>query len=333
LSNENGVTAGAQPPVLTKEQVIAISQDKELRALKPGTEQYKAAFEKKFPSKSTKPSTPAGGMNGEQAETKNDAESGNTEASVDDDSGKKTIAKRKAKDRIGELVAEREALRAENEALKKGKTPEAAKPTETPSPSAKFDKPKPKREDFKSDAEFSDAQLDWKIDEREWKRDQEAKAKSAVESVKTKLTKFSEVGKQIEKDLDLEEGSFDLAVNDADFKMFDSTRAYLLDSELGPQIAFDIANDDEVKAKFSKMNPTQQLTYIGKQEAKLEARKQQDNSGNRTTISAAKEPGKPLAKGTSNPTGGIRFAPGTKPDFKAYEAQRRADRKAKGLRP
>ena len=138
---ESGVTAGAQTPVLTKEQVIAIVNDKELCALKPGSDQYKAAFEKKFPSKSTRDSTPAGGMNSEQAETKNDAEGGNTEASVDDDSGKKTIARRKAKDRIGEVIAEREALRAELETLKKGKTPEAAKPQEnTTHSSCKFDK-------------------------------------------------------------------------------------------------------------------------------------------------------------------------------------------------
>ncbi len=51
----------------------------------------------------------------------------------------------------------------------------------------------------------------------------------------------------------------------------DAARDSLIESEFGPRIVYDLAEDDELAAKVSAMKPADQVKWIGKQEAKYEA--------------------------------------------------------------
>jgi hypothetical protein len=327
--NEN-VNANAQSQQLTKEQVNAIASDKELRSLRPNSPEYKAAFEKKFPSKSTPKATSAVDdsakkVKAEVSGTNNDSETGDN-TSTDNGSSQKGIEKRigKQKAELEMTRSENEKLRAELAALKNGKPQETKATTQ---PSVQFDKPKPQRKDFKSDEEFVDGMTDWKLDKRDFEKEHGAKVKAAIDTRQSKVKKFTESGKALEKELNLEEGSFDLVVEDKDFGLWESSREAILDSEFGPQIAYEIASDDDEKAKFSKMTAVQQLTYIGRREARLEAKKQQASSSDKKQISSARAPSKGLGVGSvTGATPGFSYKPGM--STKEYEAGRLAERLA-----
>jgi hypothetical protein len=331
--NEN-VNANAQPQQLTKEQVNAIASDKELRSLRPNSPEYAAAFEKKFPSKSTPKSTSAVDdsakkVKAEVSGTNKDSETVD-KTTTDDGPSQRGIEKR-----IGKQKAELEMTRSENEKLKAelaalksgggGKAQETKAPTQ---PTTQFNKPQPQRKDFKSDEEYQDAKVDWKFDKKDFEREHGARVKAAVETHQTKVTKFTEAGKALEKELGLEVGAFDLTVNGEDFKTWDSTKEHLLSSEFGSQIAWEIASDEEEAAKFSKMTAIQQLTYIGRREERLEAKKQQASSSDKKQISSARAPSKGLQVGTvTGATPGFSYKPGM--SQKDYEAGRLAERQAR----
>jgi hypothetical protein len=79
------------------------------------------------------------------------------------------------------------------------------------------------------------------------------------------------------------------------------------------------------------LNPAQQLKLIGKLEAKFEAQAKSKET-TQATVSRAKAPGAQLPKSNGGPqiTGGMKFESGM--SVKEFEAQRRADRQAKGKR-
>lgn len=308
------------PVKLAPEIVRAVAKDPELRSLRPGSTEYQAAFTKKFGDKTDTTKTESAAVTEtERTETK---EVSDEKTTSNDDEGK-TVSPR-AEKRISKLTAEKKSLEARIAQLEaEGKTLKQAEKqaeSEAPkTPTSQFDKPKPKADDFKTVSDYVEAVADWKADKRDFEKEQAAKAKTETESRNKSVSDFSEKGKKLEKEMNLEPGDFDIVVNDEGFKMFDTSRATILGSEFGPQIAFDIASDDALKEKFSQMTAIQQLTFIGKLEAKFEAKKQ--TSAETKTISSAKAPGKSIQKGV--PSSGLTYKPG---DFKSYEAMRKEQR-------
>lgn len=310
--------------------VRAALKDKELRSLPPGSAQYQAAFTKKFGEQDTKKADSASVASTETKETKTEVSGEEKTTTSTDDNETEGLGNR-AKKKIAQLTKERNLEKAEKSKLEAriaeleaaGKTPKQAErqaETETKqAPTSEFKAVKPKIEDFTTISEYTEALSDWKYDKREFEKDQAAKAKTSQEARQKSVESFTDKGKTLEKEMNLEPGDFEIVVNDEGFKMWDTSRQTILESEFGPQIAFDIASDDALKDKFSKMSAVQQLTFIGKLEAKFESKKQSSTESS-NTISKAKPPGKSLAKGTSGPTAGLQYKPG---DFKSYEAWRK----------
>jgi hypothetical protein len=336
MSNEVSLVNDTQSLPLSKEIVSAIVSDKELRSLKPGSPEYKTAFDKKFSNKndtSTSSESVTEGSN-DKPQTKEASET-RTEVSNEEDSEARKVLSKNAQKRFDKLVAERETTKSENaklaariaelEAAGKAKV-ETPKQETKASSSEGFDKPKPKIDDFGTMADYQEALADWKYDQREFQKELTAKAKTAQESKTKTVGTFQEKGKELEKELGLDEGDFNIVTNDEDFKLFDPSRDAIFESEFGPQIAYEIASNDETKEKFSKMSAVQQVAYIGKLEGKFEAKKQAAQETK--TISSAKAPGKPLQRGTTVPTAGLSFKPGM--NIRDFEAQRKEQRLAKG---
>jgi hypothetical protein len=306
--------------------VRAVTKDPELRSLRPGSAEYQAAFAKKFGESDTKKTESATVTTekGQEAKTEVSGE-GKTTTSTDENDTERSELSKKAQKRFDRITAEKKALEARIAELEAaGKTSKQAEKQaekEQAAPSSTFDKPKPKIEDFKRIDEYTEALSDWKYDKREFERDQTTKAKTAQETSKKAYETFAEKGTKLEKELGLAPGDFQIVTNDEGFKLWDTSKAAIVESEFGPQIAFEIASDDGLKEKFSKMSAVSQLTFIGKLEAKFESKKQSSSGTN--TISQAKPPGKSLAKGVSGPTSGLKLNP---KDFKSYEAARKEQR-------
>jgi len=309
------------PVRLAPEIVRAVSKDPELRSLRPGSAEYKTAFEKKFPNETKPVASETTGSKPEKVETKSDeVPADKTATSTDDDAG---LAKGpRGKTRIKELIRESTELKARIAELETaGKTPkQAEKQAEAETrqaPSSGFDKPKPKAADFKDLSDFNEALNEWQWEKRDFEREQAGKQKTATEQANKAFADFNKKGTEFAKEAGVDQEEFDLVVNE--IKLYPASRYTVVNSEFGPQIAYEIGSNDEMKAKFEKMSELQQVTFIGRLEAKFEAKKEASTESSKP-VSGAKAPGKPLQKGTSGPTTGVKLAP---KDFKAYEAMRK----------
>jgi hypothetical protein len=319
-------------PRLSKEIVSAVVNDMELRALRPGSDEYKAAFEKKFPNKSTPKTASAPVTNSEPVETKGSETKTEPSDTTSDDT--EIVPSKRAQSRIDKLVKERNLEKAENAKLAarvaelEGKGKPVVKPAETAPPSNEpvYDKPKPKIGEFKNLEEYQDAFTDWKLEKRDFEREQKAKTVEAQGKMTKTFETFFEKGAELEKELGVDSGDFKLVVTAEDFRISDPARDAILESPFSAQIAFDLASNDTEKTNFNKMTPAQQVKYVGRLEAKFEAKAAEVKETK--TISSSRAPGRPLPKGTQSPVPqGFNFRKGM--SVKEYEAQRTAQRKAR----
>ena len=212
------------------------------------------------------------------------------------------------------LTSERTALKEQNDLLLaklaeietklNGKTgDEPAKKETSPTTSFKFDKPKPKLDDFDTVADHAEAVAEWTYEKNRAKERAEAAETEQKQTFEKTANDFFSKGKAVEKELGLESGEWEATVRDEDFKISTPAAEGLKGSEYGAQIAYEIGSDDKLKDKFNKMTPIQQLTLIGKLEAKYESKSGEDEKQGRNglNISKAQPPAKNLKSSTKAP--------------------------------
>ena len=151
----------------------------------------------------------------------------------------------------------REALEARLAVLEKQTTPQAPKVDEEPQPSQ-----------FNDAFEYAKALAEYTADKRieEMKR-QEAEAKQAQERQKVIETWASKV-QQAKATLP----DFDDIVASSDVVVNDDIRDAILESDVGPQILYHLAENEDVAKKIAGLSAKQALREIGKLEARFEAK-------------------------------------------------------------
>ena len=151
----------------------------------------------------------------------------------------------------------REALEARLAALEKQSVPQAPKADEEPQPSQ-----------FNDAFEYAKALAEYTADKRidEMKR-QEAEAKQAQERQKVidQWANKVQKAKEVLPDFDDIVASSDVVVND-------DIRDAILESDVGPQILYHLAENDDIAKKIAGLSPKQALREIGKLEARFEAK-------------------------------------------------------------
>lgn len=124
----------------------------------------------------------------------------------------------------------------------------------------------PKREDFKTDQDFSNALVDWKVD-------QKFKIKAQEESERREQDRIEEIkkaaGERITKALGLVP-DFGEVVNDADIEVPGHIAGYMQESDMIAELGYHFAKNPEVLEDLRKMSPAKALVAIGKIESKLE---------------------------------------------------------------
>lgn len=172
----------------------------------------------------------------------------------------------------------REALEARLAALENKPAPQAQTVDQEPQPSQ-----------FNDAFEYAKALAEYTADKRidEMKR-QEAEAKVAQERQKVIETWASKVqaAKASLPDFDDIVASSDVVVND-------DIRDAILESDVGPQILYHLAENDDVAKKIAGLSPKQALREIGKLEARFEAKETKTQSAP-TVRSKAPAPIQPL---------------------------------------
>lgn len=151
----------------------------------------------------------------------------------------------------------REALEARLAVLERQPAPQAPKVDEEPQPSQ-----------FNDAFEYAKALAEYTADQRigEMRR-QDAEAKEAQERQKVIETWASKVqaAKASMPDFDDIVASSDVVVND-------DIRDAILESDVGPQILYHLAENDDVAKRIAGLTPKQALREIGKLEARFEAK-------------------------------------------------------------
>jgi len=151
----------------------------------------------------------------------------------------------------------REALEARLAVLERQPAPQAPKVDEEPQPSQ-----------FNDAFEYAKALAEYTADKRIGEmRKQDAEAKEAIERQKVIETWASKVqaAKASMPDFDDIVASSDVVVND-------DIRDAILESDVGPQILYHLAENDDVAKRIAGLSPKQALREIGKLEARFEVK-------------------------------------------------------------
>ena len=151
----------------------------------------------------------------------------------------------------------REALEARLAVLERQPAPQAPKVDEEPQPSQ-----------FNDAFEYAKALAEYTADKRiaEMKQD-EAKAKAEAERQKV-IDQWASKVQKAKADLP----DFDDIVASSDVVVNDDIRDAILESDVGPQILYHLAENDDVAKKIAVLSPKQALREIGKLEARFEVK-------------------------------------------------------------
>jgi hypothetical protein len=182
---------------------------------------------------------------------------------------------------------------------------------------------RPKIDEFDSyeaflaaDAEYVDKLTDWKLDQREKKRAAEAERKAAESKQSTAVQAYTERAEKLR----AKHADFDEALEEIeDVQFTKSFQAALVESEIGPEIAYHLAKNRAEAERLGKLsidNPIAAIRELGKLEAKLAP----SPAPAKPRISNAPEPPTPLqrgGKGAPRPLAEVT-------DFAEYERRRKA---------
>jgi len=158
----------------------------------------------------------------------------------------------------------REALEARLAALEGKQQPQKAE----------FVDEKPQPSQFSDAFEYAEALAEYTADKRiaEMKQE-EAKAREAAERQKI-IDQWTQKVQKAKADLP----DFDDIVASSEVVVNDDIRDAILESDVGPQILYHLAENDEVAKKIAGLSPKQALREIGKLEARFEKNEQPTQS-------------------------------------------------------
>ena len=236
--------------------------------------------------------------------------------------------KPKRKPLVAELIKtrhERNEMRNENERLAR-RVEELEQRGRHPAPEVKEPDPRPQRSQFVTEDDYQEALTDWKVDQKLAER-QQAEQQARMQQEQQRIT---ENWQQRVSEAALPD--FDQVVGAAEIELPNHLYAAIIESDVGPLVAYHLAQNPDDAAALVKMTPTQALRYLGKLEDRLEqdrdaAKKPAaDKKGPAPTPEKSKAPPPidPL-KNTANPVA----KPTEKMTYQEYKAQRLAQQQSK----
>lgn len=259
----------------------------------------------------TEPVTPASDNSDDGSKTPATAESGTaTSADPDGDTlsepaeGAVTAPKRsEARERIEELVTERNALRKYGDYLLETiKQIQAAKEPPATTPPVAKDDPAPTLEQFEYDpAKYARAQNEWmqrQIDKGINKAVEQIQVQQSSAQLRANFQAKAEEFKKSKPDFDL------VLSNPTLPTLHKDAAAEVIKSTNGPALAYHLAKNPDLAARIARMDALQQVMALGRIEAQITAEAQAPAPKAPTppktrTVTNAPPPPKPVESGTS----------------------------------
>lgn len=139
----------------------------------------------------------------------------------------------------------------------------------------------PDPKDFKTNAEYIDAMVEYKFEKKE-----QAEAQKRYEAGQQKLqAEFVDRLNSARKELP----DFDEVVGDADIDVVPHIASYIAESELGPKLGYHFAKNPDDLERIQKLSPIRAIAELGKLELKLE-KKPEVKADEAKTVALSKAP-------------------------------------------
>jgi len=188
-----------------------------------------------------------------------------------------TKARKQAEEKAAQVQAEKEALEAKLREFEGRSTqPKSVDPIGD----------EPKAEQFDDAFEYAKALAEWSTEKALYERDkQEADRRAAEEHdkrVKTWTEKLSKAKAELP--------DFDDLVGSADVQVHNDIRDAILESDVGPQILYELASDKEYAEKVAAMPLSKALREIGKLEARFERKEAPVVAASKPVVKQSKAP-------------------------------------------
>ncbi len=147
-------------------------------------------------------------------------------------------------------------------------------------------KGEPKAEDYKTNAEYIDAMVEWRFEQKEaqeqQKRVEAAQAKAQAEFI----DRLNAVRKEIP--------DFDEVTGEADIDVAPHVASYIAESELGPKLGYYFAKNPDELSRIQKLSPIRGIAELGKLEASLDKKPEPKEVKAEPVVSKAPAPITPI---------------------------------------
>ena len=243
------------------------------------------------------------------------------ETHADGDKGEKRV-KKPISERMSELVNQRKAAETEAQQAKREAAELRAKLEAMSAQAAPVkEEPRPDRSKFANDEEYIEAVAEWKADQRVAKREQE-QAEARAKAERDQLVKGWQTAQQRAR---AEIDDYDDVIKGSDVQLPGHLHQAILESDMGPHLAYYFAKHPDEAKRFSAMSPTAGLRQLGKLEDHLTEDADEEPapkaaSSHPVEKSKAPPPITPVKDGRA-------LDPGPAKDFEEYRARRLATRK------
>jgi hypothetical protein len=156
---------------------------------------------------------------------------------------------------------------------------------------------KPKADQFNDAYEYAEALAEWSAENALLRRDAEEAGRKAQEAEAKKIESWNKKLEKAKEDLP----DFDRIVQSSDVIVSDEIKKAILESDVGPQVLYALASDEDFARKLTEMDSVKALKEIGKLEAKFEAKEVKTPKADKQKAivsgSKAPEPIRPLSGG------------------------------------
>lgn len=156
-------------------------------------------------------------------------------------------------------------------------------------PVKSFDSGAPKEEDYQNWKEYESATIDYNVDKKLAVRDLQRQRQEQINAYNNKRDEFKKEAPDFEEVL---------AEYDAEYPATPAMQSALIDSDMGPQVAYYIAKNPEIGEKMAKMG----IIALNKEVARIETKLEYDKSNPKAVVKTTKAPPpiSPVGKGKAN---------------------------------
>lgn len=164
--------------------------------------------------------------------------------------------------------ARAEALQKELEALKAGKKSGGGP--------AAGDSDEPNPDDFKTVGEYTRALTKYEVAKAAKQAGEASKAQSEQDRAKAAAEEVAGTFATRQQEFMKATPDYEEVVGDSELDMPNAGMQYLVESEMGPQLAYHLAKHPDEAERLSSLSPTRVIAELGKLEARLESAKKSD---------------------------------------------------------